>query len=100
MQPQMLRVLGPHRTDAVAGVFGRPDVGKQYVLNARTNGPHGQMAARELFDLDHAAEVREELDGPAQVVEVVHGPRGVLSHELDVVELAGLSHQLGHGGPR
>ncbi len=58
------------------------------------------MTARVLFDLDHAAEVREELYGPAQVVEVVHGPRRVLGHELDIVELTGLTHELGDGGPR
>jgi hypothetical protein len=83
----------------MAGVVGRPDVGKQYVLNTRTDGPHGQVTACELFDLDHAAEVREQLDGPTDVVKVVHRPGGVLSHELDVVELAGLPDQLGDGGP-
>jgi hypothetical protein len=57
------------------------------------------VPARVLFDLDHPAEVREQFDGATEVVEVVHGPRGVLGNELDVVELAGLADQLGDRGP-
>ncbi len=95
----MIGVLGPDRTDAVTSVLGRPDVGKKHVLDTRTDGSHGQVAPGELLDLDHAAEVREELDGPPEVVEVVHGPGRVFGNELDVIELSRLADELGDGGP-
>ena len=58
------------------------------------------MAASVLFDLDHTGEIRKQLDGATQIVQVVQRPRGVFGHELDVVPGASLPDELGDCWPR
>ena len=57
------------------------------------------MTARVLLDLDHAGEVREQLDGSSEVVEVVQCPWGVFGDELDIVPGPGLADQLRNRWP-
>src|SRR5262249_60675674 len=85
--------------NALPRLFGRTHVGEQQVLDTRADGSHRQVTASILLDLDHPAEVWEELDRPPQVVQIVHRPGRVFGNELDVVPVASLSDELGHGRP-
>jgi len=93
-QRSQVVVLGRPR-----GVIGGADVGRQEILDAGADGTHRQVAGGVLFDLDHAAEFGEQLDGAAEIVEVVHRPWRVFGHELNVVPGPGLTDQLGDRRP-
>ena len=77
VQPARLRGFGTNRPHTLLNVFDRPRVGKQYVLNARTNGTHRPVKARLLLDLDHGRHLREQIDRPAKVLLICKSQRKV-----------------------
>ena len=87
-----------HRGDAVAGVLDGADIGEQHRLEARADGAQGLVGVLALFDLDHATNAGQ-LEGAAEIVEVVHGERRVFGGELDVVVLPGGADQLDQRRP-
>jgi hypothetical protein len=93
------RRLGARRRHALARVLDGADVGEQEVLDTGANRPHAPVNPRLLLDLHHAAEVGEELDGAADVVQLVEIVGRVLADELDVVEHLRLAHQLDQRRP-
>src|SRR5580704_14611820 len=86
------------------GVHGRPgvldgaDVGEQHALEARADRPHRLVGVLRLLDLDHAGQAGE-LEGAAEIVEVVQVERRVLGGKLDIVVLLGMADQLDQGRP-
>src|ERR1700733_4214809 len=85
VQTLMIGMFRSYRPHAVKCLLGCPDIGEQYVLEARTNCPHGEMPTSILLDLDHSCEVWEQLDGPTKIVQIVHRPRLVLCHKFHIV---------------
>jgi hypothetical protein len=92
------RGLGAHRVDGDLRVLDRADVGEQNALEARADRPHRLVGVLRLLDLDHARHVHE-LEGAAEIVEVMHGEGRVLGGELDIVVLPGMADQLHQGRP-
>ena len=92
------RRLGAHRVDGRLGVLDRADIGEQDALEARADRAHRLVRVLRLLDLDHAAQSRD-LEGTAEIVEIVHVERRVLGGELDIVVLAGMADQLHQGRP-
>ena len=74
------------RAHALAHVLGRARIGEEHVLDARADGPHRQVGARLLLDLDHGRHVVEGVHRPPEVLEREEIVGRVLAHELDVVE--------------
>src|SRR4029077_11728202 len=91
--------LGAHGVHGRPGVLDGADVGEQHALEARADRPHRLVGVLRLLDLDHAAQARE-LEGAAEIVEIVQVERRVLGGELDIVVLPGMADQLDQAGPR
>ena len=91
--------LGAHGVDGGLGILDRADVGEQHALEARADRAHRLVGVLRLLDLDHAAHARE-LEGAAEIVEIVQVERRVLGGELDIVVLLGVTDQLDQRRPR
>jgi hypothetical protein len=80
----------------VPGVSAR--TAAKHALEAGADRPHRLVRVLLLLDLDHAGEVLQ-LEGAAEIVEVVHGEGRVFGGELDVVVILGVADQLDEGRP-
>lgn len=88
------RGFGPNAADRGSRVVRGADVGEQDAVEAGVDRPRGGEVPQGGVHLDHRAHVREQLDRPADPVQVVQVERRLLRDELDVVESAAPAHEL------
>ena len=90
--------LGADGGDAGARILNRTEVGKQHALESRTDRAHGLVGPLRLLDLDHPRQVFQ-LQGSAEIVQVVHIEGRIFRGEFDIVVVAGLPDQFHQGRP-
>src|SRR5262249_48782660 len=81
-------------------IFFRPRIGKENVLDPRTDRTDCQVRPRFLLDLHHCRHVVEKIYGAPDVLKGVEIVRSVFPDELDVIEHPRVADQFDDRGPR